>query len=100
MMKQLITLSIIVLLGAGFLGNSIMNTMAGEMEREAAEKYYTSIEIQRGESLWSISERYRENSGLTTAQYMKELKNMNGLKEDIIHSGQYLTVMYFITDSD
>jgi len=99
MMKQLITLSIIVLLGAGFLGNSIMNTMAGEME-EVSEKYYTSIEIQKGDSLWSISERYRENSGLTTAQYMKELKNMNGLKEDIIHSGQYLTVMYFITDSD
>lgn len=98
-MKQLITLSIIVLLGAGFLGNSIMNTMAGEMEA-ATEKYYTSIEIQKGDSLWSISERYRENSGLTTAQYMKELKNMNGLKEDIIHSGQYLTVMYFITDSD
>ncbi len=98
-MKQLITLSIIVLLGAGFLGNSIMNTMAGEMEA-ATEKYYTSIEIQTGDSLWSISERYRENSGLTTVQYMKELKNMNGLKEDIIHSGQYLTVMYFITDSD
>ncbi len=99
-MKQLITLSVIVLLGAGFLGNSIMNTMAGEMEKGAAEKYYTSIEIRKGDSLWSISERYRENSGLTTAQYMNELKNMNGLKEDIIHHGQYLTVMYFITDSD
>ncbi|WP_313154105.1 LysM peptidoglycan-binding domain-containing protein [Lacrimispora sp.] len=100
MMKQLIALSLVVLLGSHFFGNSIMNALAGETEGPAVDKYYTSIEIQKGDSLWSIAGTYLENSGMTTAQYVKELKNINGLKEDTIHSGQYLTVMYFATDSD
>jgi LysM repeat protein len=100
MMKQLIALSLVVLLGSHFFGNSIMNALAGETEGPAVDKYYTSVEIQKGDSLWSIAGTYLENSGMTTAQYVKELKNINGLKEDTIHSGQYLTVMYFSTDSD
>lgn len=100
MIKQLIALSLIVFLGSHFFGHSIMNALAGETEAPAREKYYTSIEIQKGDSLWTIAGSYLENSGMTTAQYVKELKNMNGLKEDTIHSGQYLTVMYFAPDSD
>ncbi len=94
-MKQLIALSLVVLLGSHFFGNSIMNALAGETAIPALEKYYTSIEIQKGDSLWSIAGTYLENSGMTTAQYVKELKNINGL-----HSGQYLTVVYFASDSD
>lgn len=100
MIKQFIILSLVVLLGSHFLGHSLLNALAGEVETQSADKYYTSIQIQKGDSLWSIAGKYGENSGLTTAQYVKELKNMNGLKEDTIHSGHYLTVMYFITDPD
>lgn len=100
MMKQLITLSLVVLLGSHIFGNSLMNALAGEVEAQNIEKYYTSIEIQSGDSLWSIAEMYAENSGLTTAQYIKELKSMNSLKEDTIHSGQFLTVMYFVSTID
>ncbi|MFV0242739.1 MAG: LysM peptidoglycan-binding domain-containing protein [Lacrimispora sphenoides] len=84
--KQLIALSLVVLLGSHFFGNSIMNALAGETEIPVLEKYYTSIEIQKGDSLWSIAGTYLENSGMTTAQYVKELNNINGLKEDTIHS--------------
>lgn len=100
MRKQLIALSLVILLGSCFMGYFLMSALAGEMEKQALEKYYTSIQIQKGDSLWSIAGKYGKNSGMTTAQYVKELKNMNGLKEDIIHSGQYLTVMYVIQDSE
>ncbi len=100
MIKQLTALSLIVLLGSHFFAHSIINVLAGETQAPAMEKYYTSLEIQKGDSLWTIAGSYLENSGMTTAQYVKELKNMNGLKEDTIHSGQYLTVMYFVPDSD
>lgn len=99
-MKQLVMLALVVLLGSCFIGHSLMNVLAGEDEARIAEKYYTSIEIQKGDSLWSIAGKYGENSGLTTSQYIKELKNINGLKEDTIHSGHYLTVMYFVMDSE
>lgn len=99
-MKQLVMLVLVVLLGSCFFGHSLMNVLAGEDETQAPEKYYTSIQIQKGDSLWSIAGKYGESSGMTTSQYIKELKNINGLKEDTIHSGHYLTVMYFETDSD
>lgn len=95
-MKQLIMLTLTVLLGSHFCGHSLMNVLAGEVGTPSLEKYYTSIEIKNGDSLWSIAGRYAENSGMTTAQYVRELKSMNRLKEDTIHSGQHLTVAYFV----
>ena len=32
----------------------------------------------------------------TASDYVAELKSMNGLKEDVIHSGQHLTIMYCV----
>ena len=95
-MKQLIMLTLTVLLGAHFCGHSLMNVLAREVGARSLEKYYTSIEIMNGDSLWSIADRYAENSGMTTAQYVQELKSMNRLKEDTIHSGQHLTVAYYV----
>jgi len=99
-MKQLIMLILVVLLGAHFCGQSLMNVLAGEVGSPLLEKYYTSIEIKNGDSLWSIADQYVENSGMSTAQYVQELKTMNRLKEDTIHSGQYLTVAYFVQRQD
>lgn len=98
-MKRLILLSLMILLGSCLFGYSLMNVLADEVEMEPVEKYYTSIQIEKGDSLWSIAARYGNNSGLTTAQYVAELKSMNRLKDDLIHSGQYLTIMYFIPHS-
>jgi cell division protein YceG involved in septum cleavage len=96
MKKLLAILALVVLIGSNFFGHSLMNALADETEQIEMVKYYTSVQIERGDSLWSIAGKYIENSGMTTADYVKELKNMNGLREDIIHSGQYLTVMYFV----
>lgn len=99
-MKQLIMLALAVMLGAYFCGHSLMNSLAGEVGTPLMEKYYTSIEIKNGDSLWSIADQYVENSGMSTAQYVQELRSMNRLREDTIHSGQYLTVAYFVQSQD
>lgn len=99
-MKKLITLSLVVLLSSHLFGNSLMKSLAGEIETKEREKYYTSIQIENGDSLWSIAGKYASGCGLTTAQYVKELKSMNDLREDAIHSGQYLTVMYMNHESE
>ena len=79
---------------SAFLGHSIFNSMAGEGQDRFA-RYYKSIQIQNGDSLWSIADEYRKNSTLTVEEYMRELCEMNQLKSDTIHAGQYLTVVYF-----
>lgn len=49
----------------------------------------------RGDSLWSIAERYRANSGMEVRQYISELKEINGLVSDSIEAGDSLTVVYY-----
>jgi hypothetical protein len=93
-MKHIIALFLISFLGSRILVFSLGSDPGRALEEAAIERYYTSIEIQQGDSLWSIADKYCNNSGMTVTEYVKELKNMNGLKEDIIHSGHYLTVMY------
>lgn len=98
MIRQLIVLLLIMLLGSRAFGSSLAQNSVAAFDAAAIERFYTSIQIQQGDSLWSIAGKYKENSGLTVEQYVKELKNINGLKEDTIHSGHYLTVMYFTSD--
>ncbi|WP_394522100.1 LysM peptidoglycan-binding domain-containing protein [Lacrimispora sp. JR3] len=95
MIRHLIVLLLITLLGSRAFGSFPVKNSAAAFDAEAIERYYTSIQIRQGDSLWSIAGKYKGNSGLTVEQYVKELKNINGLKEDTIHSGHYLTVMYF-----
>ncbi|WP_124066442.1 LysM peptidoglycan-binding domain-containing protein [Clostridium sp. E02] len=96
MIKQFISLVLVVVIGSYVCGYSLVKALAGEAEAQLLETYYTSILIQDGDSLWSIAEKYGRNSGMNKAEYVKELKNMNGIKEDVIHSGKYLTVAYYV----
>lgn len=59
------------------------------------EKYYTSILIEEGDSLWSIAEEYRPDKGVSIKKYIKDLKKMNNIDTDTIHAGNYLTIYYF-----
>lgn len=94
-MKRLIMIVIMIGLLAGGFGRSILNAKAAEPKRPEATRYYTSIYIQEGDSLWSIASRFRENSQMTIREYIDELKSMNGLQQETIYKGQYLTVVYF-----
>lgn len=98
MKKWLMILVAVVMISSGIFGHSLMSTMAEEGRSPAIHRYYTSIEISQGDTLWSLAHKYSKNSGMTTRQYVNELKAMNNLKEDTIYIGQYLTVVYFSED--
>ena len=73
-------------------------TMFPSMAREEGPRptaYYTSIQIEEGDSLWEIAGRYKQGGNLTTADYVEKLRRINSLQEDTIHAGQYLTVVYY-----
>ena len=79
----------------GFFGHSLFNSFAKEEDKEALKPYYTSIQLQPGDNLWKIAYRYADGSGYTVPEYVEELKRMNGLKDGTIHSGEYLTIVYY-----
>jgi len=80
---------------SGFFGHTLMNAHAEEKVQPELNRYYTSIQIRQGDSLWDIAKQYSQGSGLSVKEYMKELKQMNGLCNENIHAGEYLTIVYF-----
>ncbi len=95
MKKLLIILMMVAGFTFGFYGQNSLSAHAEEEETPERNRYFTSIQIQDGDSLWDIAGRYAKGSGYSRREYVKELKRMNGLRHDHIHSGEYLTVVYF-----
>lgn len=79
----------------GFFGRTLFDSYAKESRARSLNRYYTSIQIEPGDNLWKIASRYAEGSEYTVAEYVEELKRMNGLRDGQVHSGEYLTVVYF-----
>lgn len=95
MKKLLIILMMAAAFTFGFFGQNLLNAHAEEEETQELNRYFTSIQIRDGDSLWEIAGRYAKDSGYSQREYVEELKRMNGLHHDHIHSGEYLTVVYF-----
>lgn len=76
--------------------------LAYAKEREAAQptyyKYYTSIRVESGDTLWSIADRYLCEQTGSHDDYIREVMQMNGLKSSDIHTGESLTVFYYSTE--
>ena len=66
------------------------------MEGDAVQlkKYYKTITIQPGDTLWSIAKEYK-TSKYSTQEYVDELMIMNDLHNDNITSGMKLVVVYY-----
>lgn len=65
-------------------------------EAVQTQKYYTSIEIKEGDSLWSIAKSYMGDDYDSIYEYINELKAINALDSDRINEAEYLTVAYYL----
>lgn len=71
---------------------------AKDYETPTEYKYYTSIPVSAGDSLWSIAEAHMGTHYESVEDYVSELKVINSLKEETIITGMYLIVPYYSTD--
>ena len=76
------------------LGSNLLASSQSKASNEVnTYKYYTSIEVQKGDTLWTIAQQYAGDDA-DYASYIEEVKEMNQLTSDTIHAGEYLTVSY------
>jgi hypothetical protein len=54
--------------------------------------HYTSMEIEAGETLWNIAERYKAEEQ-STISYIAELKQINDFGSNEISEGDYLIIV-------
>lgn len=95
----LFTAAVLLVLFLVFFGSSLLasaknNTAASH----TAHKYYTSIQLESGDSLWSIAEAHASLGYRSYQEYIDEVIQLNHLEDDSIHAGQYLMVPYFSYD--
>lgn len=93
--RKLLLWAAAFIISLNLLGFIKLNILAREPNDCTYTRYYKSIIIHEGDSLWKLAEKYCPHELLTTEEYVYELKQINGLTEDTIHTGRYLTIVYF-----
>ncbi|MDF2944679.1 MAG: hypothetical protein K0S01_3537 [Herbinix sp.] len=62
-------------------------------------KLVTSIEVKKGDSLWSIASEFMTDEYDDMNEYIKEIKDSNGMDSDDIHVGNFIIVPYYVDAS-
>ena len=79
------------------LGSNLAS--AHDKSEQSEQKFYKSIEIKEGDTLWGIAKEYRGDDYNSIYDNIDEVMSINGLTSDQIHAGQYLTVAYYDTQA-
>ncbi len=96
LMMGIITCILIVSLSIAF-GSILVHAQSGDAEQ--SYKYYTSIEVQHGETMWSIARNNLDPDHYIDIQtYIQEVVQINNLTDDQIVAGQYLIIPYYSSE--
>ena len=61
-------------------------------------KYYTSIQVEPGTSLWEIAREYASHEYEDLDAYIREVRQINHLDQDTIYAGSYLCIPYYSSE--
>lgn len=76
-----------------------ISTQASELGHGAEYKYFKSIEVTKGDTLWSIAkENMDKDHYKNVSEYVNEIKIMNAMKSDSIMSGSYIIIPYYSSE--
>lgn len=89
------TVFVFLLAMAVFSSVRLVNVDANNRTEQIMNKYFTSYEIQPGDTLISIAEKYTNNTDISIDQYVEEVKKNNKISSSKITSGNHLIVAYY-----
>lgn len=96
LVRFLLSVSAVAVLVLILLFSSKNITNANENGNNIAKtKYYKTIEVNVGDSLWSIASENKSGEYRTINDYINEVKSINNLGDDEINSGEKLIIPYY-----
>lgn len=96
---QLVILCFSFIFTAIFLFNiSAVEINAESDLTRSTYKYYTSVYVERGDSLWSIAEKYITKEYKNIDMYINEVKSMNDIKGNDLQHGSYICIPYYSSE--
>lgn len=72
-----------------------INAKASSEQEMSSYKYYTSVTVEAGETLWDIAGIYMSDEFSSVQRYIDEVKNINHLTDNKIYAGEELIVPYY-----
>lgn len=94
--RGILAVAIILVVAFGILLGSSINALASsDKDISSYNKYYVSIRVESGDTLWSIADEYVEGFNLSKNDYIAEVCQINKISEDEIHAGDYIVVPYY-----
>lgn len=88
----------VLVLGFTLSYHALLSQANTELE-EVSYKYYTSVRIEPGETLWALADRYADREHYASQdQYIDEVMRMNHLAGEEICAGHYLILPYYSTE--
>lgn len=96
--KEILAGVIVSVMAVILIGGSISGSAKGRGNRESSYKYYTSIVIEQGDTLWGIASEYVTPEYDGVEDYIREVRALNHMDGDCIRAGQYLMVPYYTNE--
>lgn len=93
-------LTAVILIAAGCIifGSFLASAQNSRAAEPVNFKYYKSIVIQPGDTLWELAEEYMTDDFDSIPEYLDALMTVNHLNDDNIQEGQNLIVAYNSTE--
>lgn len=89
-------LTLVLVIGFSItLGGNFVKAESNSNSESVQHKYYKSIVIESGDTLWEIAAENKGSHYDSIYDYIDELMSINSLDTDEIHAGQYLTIPYY-----
>lgn len=92
-----IMITFVLIFGCFLFGSILSSAQNTRIEEPIEFKYYKSIVIQPGDSLWSLAETYADSES-DQKEYIEELKQINQLNSEKIQTGKHLIIPYYTTE--
>ena len=86
------------IVAAILIGCSISGLAKTSSSSECSYKYYTSITVEQGDTLWSIAGEYMTAEYSHIEDYITEIRELNHLEDDGIYAGECLTIPYYSSE--
>ena len=75
-----------------------IHIFASSTDSRPYNKYYTSVRVEEGDTVWSIADRYIADSQVSKRDYVDEICRLNSLTGGNVRSGDYIVVSYYSQD--
>ncbi len=97
--KKLWAVGTVILLVLAIITILFVTKTVTAKRNEDRIKLITSVEIRKGDTLWSIASDYISDEYGDMNDYIREIKESNGITSDNIHAGNYIIVPYYADNS-